>query len=61
MHIEQFEQAINANTILISCMAVNNESGAIQPIEELAKLKRLRAPQALLHVDAVQALSLIHI
>ena len=47
--------AIDQNTILVSCMLVNNETGAIFPVEEAARaIRRSKAP-ALLHVDAVQA------
>ncbi len=56
-HIDMkaLEEAINENTILVSMMAVNNEVGAIQKIEELSSIvKRKKAP-ALVHVDAVQA------
>ena len=45
----------NNETILVSVMAANNEVGTVQPIAEIAKsLKRL-SPNALFHVDAVQA------
>lgn len=47
-------QAIDSDTILVSCMLVNNETGAIFPVEEAARaIRRSKAP-ALLHVDAVQ-------
>ena len=46
-------QKLNARTGLVSVMLANNETGAIQPIAELAKLTR--AHGALLHTDAVQA------
>jgi cysteine desulfurase len=36
-------------------MLVNNEVGTIQPLAEVAALMRERAPRALLHTDAVQA------
>jgi len=42
-------------TILVSVMMANNEVGTIQPIAEIAKGLRRRSPNALLHVDAVQA------
>lgn len=48
-------EAIDEKTILVSMMMVNNEVGAIQPVEAAAKaILRKKAP-ALLHVDAVQA------
>ena len=51
---EALAQAIDSDTILVSCMLVNNETGAIFPVEEAARaIRRSKAP-ALLHVDAVQ-------
>ena len=47
--------AINDNTILVSLMLVNNETGAILPVRVAREIiKRKNAP-ALLHCDAVQA------
>lgn len=47
--------AINQKTILISVMAVNNEIGTVNPINQLkTAVKRANSP-ALIHVDAVQA------
>ena len=47
-------KVINADTMLISCMAVNNETGAIYDIKALDSLRKANARDALLHVDAVQ-------
>ena len=33
----KLEESIREDTILVSCMMVNNEIGAIEPIEEIAK------------------------
>lgn len=55
LDMDALEAAVDEKTILISVMAVNNEVGTIQPIEQLkAVAKRKRSP-ALVHVDAVQA------
>lgn len=52
---EQLTQAIDGDTILVSVMLVNNETGAVQPVQEAARaIKRKKAP-ALLHTDCVQA------
>ena len=52
---EKFADIIDAKTILVSVMAVNNETGAILPLKEIAAIiKRKKAP-ALFHTDAVQA------
>lgn len=41
--------------VLVSVMGANNEVGTIQPLEAVAALVHERAPGALLHTDAVQA------
>ena len=40
---------------VVSVMAVNNETGTIAPMAEIARIVRRYAPKALLHTDAVQA------
>lgn len=52
---EKFAEVIDAKTILVSVMTVNNETGAVLPLKEIAGIiKRKKAP-ALFHTDAVQA------
>ncbi len=52
---EQLDAAVDARTVLVSLMLVNNETGAIFPVEAAGRaLRRAKAP-GLLHVDAVQA------
>ena len=46
-------EAIRADTILISVMCANNETGAVQPVEEIGRVARQR--RVLFHTDAVQA------
>ncbi|MFR3405924.1 MAG: cysteine desulfurase family protein [Christensenellales bacterium] len=48
------ETVIDEHTALVSCMQVSNETGAIQPVEELAKLARRKNPNVRVHVDGVQ-------
>ncbi|MBJ8325422.1 cysteine desulfurase family protein [Streptococcus pacificus] len=56
--VERLEKMIRTDTILVSIMAVNNEIGAIQPIQEIAEV--LTAwPKISFHVDAVQAIGKI--
>ena len=51
---EKFDAAIDAKTILVSVMAVNNETGVLLPLKDIAgMIKRKKAP-ALFHTDAVQ-------
>ena len=53
--IEALKALLNNKTILVSVMAVNNETGTIQPIERVSKLVHKLRPEALFHCDAVQA------
>lgn len=53
--LEELESALTEETILVSTMYVNNEMGAVQPIEEIARLIHKKCPKALYHVDAIQA------
>lgn len=51
---QQLSQAIDGDTILVSVMCVNNETGLVLPIEEIPGIiKRKKAP-ALFHTDFVQ-------
>jgi cysteine desulfurase len=50
---EDVRQATRPDTLLVSVMAVNNETGVIQPIEEIAE--NLSAVDTYFHVDAAQA------
>lgn len=52
---EALAEEIDERTILVSVMAVNNETGAVLPVQGLSRvIKRKKAP-ALLHTDGVQA------
>lgn len=53
--LEQLREAVNQETILVSIMYVNNEIGAVEPIEEAAKIIKEQNPRTLFHVDAIQA------
>lgn len=55
VQVEQLEAAITEETILVSVMHVNNETGAIQPITEIGEIIK-RHPKVMYHVDAVQSL-----
>ncbi len=55
LDMEALEQAIRTDTILVSTMLVNNEIGAIEPVEAIGKLVKSKNPNTLFHVDAIQA------
>lgn len=52
---EAVEEALREDTVLVSVMLVNNETGAVNPIREISDMLRRRGSQAFLHTDAVQA------
>ena len=52
--LTELENTLNGNTLLVSMMLVNNETGAIQPVKEAVALTKLIAPLAMFHCDAVQ-------
>ncbi|MGN0595425.1 MAG: cysteine desulfurase family protein [Hominimerdicola sp.] len=46
--------AVNDDTFMVSCMLVNNETGAILPIEKAFSMIKKKFPKVLTHCDAVQ-------
>ena len=52
---QQVADALREDTALVSVMLVNNETGCVFPVVEIARLLRERGSRALLHTDAVQA------
>ena len=53
--LQQLEEAIRPDTILVSVMYVNNEVGAVEPIEEISRIIKAKNPSVIFHVDAIQA------
>ena len=53
--LEELENAIREDTILVSVMYVNNEVGAVEPIEAISQCIKKKNPKTLFHVDAIQA------
>ncbi len=47
-------EAVNGKTVLVSAMLVNNETGAINPVEYIAPAVRRAGAPALIHIDAIQ-------
>lgn len=52
--LDALSQALTKDTILVSVMMVNNETGAAMPIAQMAKLVHRVCPEAIFHTDAVQ-------
>lgn len=57
--VEELKKAIKDDTILITVMHANNETGAFQPIEEIGKIAKEN--RIIFHVDAVQTMGKIDI
>ena len=53
--IDQLKNAITKDTILVSIMLVNNETGAVQPVKQASRIIKDVGAPALLHCDGVQA------
>jgi cysteine desulfurase len=54
--LEVLGTLLDPSVSLVSVMLVNSEVGVVEPIERVISLSRARAPEALVHCDAVQAL-----
>lgn len=52
--LDSLRSALRPDTILVSIMMVNNESGAVMPISQMARLTHRICPNAIFHTDAVQ-------
>lgn len=53
--MDALKAVLREDTILVSVMYVNNEVGAVMPVEKIAALVHEKSPRALFHVDAIQA------
>ena len=59
LNMDEYKQAIDEDTAIVSLMWANNETGVIFPVEEAAVLAKAKG--ALFHTDAVQAVGKIPI
>lgn len=53
--LDELRDAVREDTVLVSIMMVNNEIGALEPVEEAARIIKEKNPNTLFHVDAIQA------
>lgn len=53
--LEALKKAVRPDTILVSVMYVNNEIGAVEPVEEMGRWLKKEHPDIVFHVDAIQA------
>lgn len=53
--LDALKNAMTGETVLVSIMHVNNEIGAVEPIEEAIQIIKAKNPDTLVHVDAIQS------
>ncbi|MDD6736116.1 MAG: cysteine desulfurase family protein [Clostridiales bacterium] len=61
INLDDLKNALRSDTILVSVMTVNNETGVIQPFEKLKEIMKGYSPKAALHCDGVQGFCKIDI
>ena len=57
----EFVRALRSDTLLVSLMHANNESGVIFPIEELSRITKETDPSIVFHTDATQSVGKLEI
>ncbi|MCQ2744196.1 MAG: cysteine desulfurase NifS [bacterium] len=55
LNIDELKEKITKNTALVSVMWANNETGVINPVEEIAEIVKSKSPETVFFVDGVQA------
>ncbi|MCI6624450.1 MAG: cysteine desulfurase [Subdoligranulum sp.] len=55
LDVAKLAAEVDKNTVLVSCMAVNNETGTLQDIAALSTAVKAKNSRCAVHVDAVQA------
>lgn len=55
VNVQKLLEQVTEDTILVSIMHVNNETGVIQPVEEISRAVKAVAPKCVIHVDCVQS------
>ncbi len=59
--LDELAEILSKDTLLVSIMAANNETGVLQPLDKIGNLVRERSPAARFHTDATQAIGKISI
>ncbi|MCR4589315.1 MAG: cysteine desulfurase [Lachnospiraceae bacterium] len=54
INLDELREKLRPDTVLLSLMHVNNETGAIQPVEEAGALVKEKSPECFFHVDDIQ-------
>ena len=51
---DRFEKEVDKNTVIVSVMLVNNETGAVNDIKKISRIVKAKNPDTVVHTDAVQ-------
>jgi len=57
LNLDEFVRALRPDTLLVSIMHANNETGVVFPIEELSRLTKETDPSIVFHTDATQSMT----
>jgi cysteine desulfurase len=61
LDIKEFIQALRPDTLLVTIMHANNETGVVFPIEQLSRLTKETDPAIVFHTDATQSVGKVRI
>jgi cysteine desulfurase len=61
LRIDEFVRALRKDTLLVTMMHANNETGVVFPIEDLARITKETSPSILFHTDATQSVGKLDI
>ena len=53
--LDELQSSLREDTILVSIMHVNNETGVVEPVDKVKEIMRKISPNAVLHCDCVQS------
>ncbi len=56
LDLDQLASGLDETTAVVSVMLANNETGVVQPLDDVVECVRRHAPRATVHTDAVQAM-----
>lgn len=57
LNLAQYVQALDEDTLMVSVMHANNETGVIFPVEEMARIAKETDPKIVFHTDATQTMT----
>jgi cysteine desulfurase len=57
LNVDEFVRALRPDTLLVTIMHANNETGVVFPIEELSRLTKETDPAIVFHTDATQSMT----